>query len=411
MPTPMLLDGAYSWRRLGLSLLIAIVGNVGIWAIIVIMPGVQAEFGVGRADAALPYMLTMAGFAVGNLVIGRAVDRMGVSKVLAGAGALLGVSFALASIAPNLTALSAIQFVIGFGTSATFGPLIADVSHWFMRRRGIAIAIVASGNYLSGAIWPLALSTVLEDSGWRAVCAALAVLTAGAMLPLSLTLRRRIPQIAAEVADLRAEAAVRAAAISPRTLTMLLALAGFGCCMAMAMPQVHIVALCVDLGFGTAVGAEMLTAMLLGGAVSRILSGLAADRWGGTTTLLVGSSLQCMALALYLPFDTLMPLYVVSLVFGLAQGGIVPSYAVIVRDYLPAKQAGARVGLVIMATIVGMAVGGWVSGWIYDLTGSYQAAFLNGIAWNFLNMAVVGVIIWRGRGRGRGRGRMRMAAA
>jgi MFS family permease len=409
MPTPMLLDGAYSWRRLGLSLLIAIVGNVGIWAIIVIMPGVQAEFGVGRADAALPYMLTMAGFAVGNLVIGRAVDRMGVSKVLAGAGALLGVSFALASIAPNLTALSAIQFVIGFGTSATFGPLIADVSHWFMRRRGIAIAIVASGNYLSGAIWPLALSTVLEDSGWRAVCAALAVLTAGAMLPLSLTLRRRIPQIAAEVADLRAEAAVRAAAISPRTLTMLLALAGFGCCMAMAMPQVHIVALCVDLGFGTAVGAEMLTAMLLGGAVSRILSGLAADRWGGTTTLLVGSSLQCMALALYLPFDTLMPLYVVSLVFGLAQGGIVPSYAVIVRDYLPAKQAGARVGLVIMATIVGMAVGGWVSGWIYDLTGSYQAAFLNGIAWNFLNMAVVGVIIWRGRGRGRGR--MRMAAA
>lgn len=399
MPTPMLLDGAYSWRRLGLSLLIAIIGNVGIWAIIVIMPGVQAEFGVGRADAALPYMLTMAGFAVGNLMIGRAVDRMGVSKVLAGAGALLGASFALASVAPNLTALSAIQFVIGFGTAATFGPLIADVSHWFMRRRGIAIAIVASGNYLSGAIWPLALSGVLEDSGWRAVCAALAVLTAGAMLPLSLTLRRRIPQIAARAADVRAEAAVRAAAISPRTLTFLLALAGFGCCMAMAMPQVHIVALCVDLGFGPAVGAEMLTAMLLGGAVSRILSGLAADRWGGTTTLLVGSSLQCMALALYLPFDTMTPLYVVSLVFGLAQGGIVPSYAVIVRDYLPAKEAGARVGLVIMATIVGMAVGGWVSGWIYDLTGSYRMAFLNGIAWNFLNMAVVGLLMWRGRGR------------
>jgi MFS family permease len=126
---------------------------------------------------------------------------------------------------------------------------------------------------------------------------------------------------------------------------------------------------------------------------------MAADRWGGASVLMVGSSLQCMALALYLPFDTMTPLYVVSLVFGLAQGGIVPSYAVIVREYLPAKDAGARVGFVIMATIVGMAVGGWVSGWIYDLTGSYQMAFLNGIAWNFLNMAVVGMLMWRGRGR------------
>ncbi|MFT4794493.1 MAG: MFS family permease [Paracoccaceae bacterium] len=400
MQTPMLLDGVYSWRRLGLSLLIAVIGNVGMWSIIVILPGVQTEFAVGRADAALPYMMTMAGFAIGNLMIGRAVDRIGISRVLAGAGALLGVGFVLASLAPNLWFLAAVQLAIGFGTAATFGPLIADVSHWFLRRRGIAIAIVASGNYLSGAIWPLALSGVLERDGWRAVCVALAVLTAGAMLPLSLTLRRRLPQSAAHAADAHARSNVRAAAMSPRALTWLLALAGFACCMAMAMPQVHIVALCVDLGFGPAVGAEMLSLMLIGGVFSRVLSGLAADRWGGTTTLLVGSSLQCMALALYLPFNTMTPLYVVSLVFGLAQGGIVPSYAVIVRDYLPAREAGARVGFVIMATIVGMAVGGWVSGWIYDLTGSYQMAFLSGIGWNLLNIAVVGLLIWRGRGRG-----------
>lgn len=399
MQHPLLLDGGYSWRRLGLSLLIALIGNVGMWSIIVVLPGVQAEFAVGRADAALPYMMTMAGFAIGNFVIGRAVDRIGIPKVLAGAGALLGAGFLAASVAPNLWVLAAVQLVIGFGTAATFGPLIADVSHWFLRRRGIAIAIAASGNYLSGAIWPLALSGVLERDGWRAVCVALAVLTAGAMLPLSLTLRRRLPQIAAQAADARAQAAVRAAAMSPRTLAWLLALAGFACCMAMAMPQVHIVALCVDLGFGPAVGAEMLSIMLMGGVASRILSGLAADRWGGAAVLLVGSSLQCMALALYLPFDTMTPLYAVSLIFGLAQGGIVPSYAVIVREYLPAREAGARVGFVIMATIVGMAVGGWVSGWIYDLTGSYQAAFLNGIAWNFLNMAVVGMLMWRGRGR------------
>jgi MFS family permease len=397
MHRPLVLDGAYSWRRLALSLLIAVIGNVGMWSIIVILPSVQADFGVDRADASLPYTLTMIGFGTGNLVLGRAVDRYGISITLALAGVLLGVAYVCASLAPGLWMLSIAHLAIGFGTAATFGPLIADASHWFLRRRGIAIAIVASGNYLSGAIWPLALSGVLEDQGWRAVCLALAALTAGLMLPLSLTLRRRLPAADEGVAEAKAKAASSAAALSPRTLTLMLAVAGFGCCMAMAMPQVHVVALCVDLGFGPVAGAEMLSVMLLGGVVSRVLSGLAADRWGGVAVLLVGSSLQFLALGLYLPFDTLTPLYIVSIVFGLAQGGIVPSYAVIVRDYLPAKEAGARVGLVIMSTIVGMAVGGWVSGWIHDLTGSYQVAFLNGMAWNLLNIAVISALIWRTR--------------
>jgi MFS family permease len=143
----------------------------------------------------------------------------------------------------------------------------------------------------------------------------------------------------------------------------------------------------------------MLSLMLMGGVVSRLVSGLIADRLGGVMTLLVGSTLQCIALFLYLPFDALVPLYVVSLIFGLSQGGIVPSYALIVREYLPAREAGARVGFVIMATIVGMALGGWMSGWIYDLTGSYQAAFLNGIAWNFLNIAIMTLLLVKSRSR------------
>jgi MFS family permease len=156
----------------------------------------------------------------------------------------------------------------------------------------------------------------------------------------------------------------------------------------MSMPQVHIVAYCADLGYGPAQGAQMLSLMLGFGVVSRLASGVIADRIGGLATLLLGSGLQCLALLFYLPFDGLMPLYIVSALFGLSQGGIVPSYALIVRDYFPAREAGARVSLVLMATIVGMALGGWMSGWIYDLTGSYQAAFLNGIAWNLLNMSI-----------------------
>jgi MFS family permease len=190
---------------------------------------------------------------------------------------------------------------------------------------------------------------------------------------------------------------VQPISLSPAALQVLLVIAGFGCCMAMSMPQVHIVAYCMDLGYGVAHGADMLSIMLAAGVVSRLASGFLADRIGAVKTLLIGSVLQCLSLLFYIPFDGLASLYVVSLVFGLSQGGIVPCYAIIVRDYMPAKEAGQRVGIVMMATIFGMAVGGWMSGWIYDLTGSYAAAFLNGIAWNLVNLAAILVLMGKAR--------------
>lgn len=163
----------------------------------------------------------------------------------------------------------------------------------------------------------------------------------------------------------------------------------------MAMPQVHIVAYCVDLGYGPARGAEMLSLMLGFGVVSRLLSGVICDRIGGIRTLLLGSILQGVALLMFLPFDGLVSLYVISAVFGLFQGGIVPSYAIIVREHFPAAETGRRVGAVIMATMLGMALGGWLSGYIFDLTGSYDVALLNGVAWNALNLSIVLWLLWR----------------
>jgi MFS family permease len=388
-------DSRYSWGRLALTLLIATVGNIGMWSVIVVMPAVQAEFGIDRAEASFPYTATMLGFALGNLVMGRVVDRYGIVPALVVAAVLVAGGHAGAALAPSFTMLSLMQFLIGLGTAASFGPLMADVSHWFARRRGIAVSIAASGNYLSGAIWPLALSGLMETDGWRAVYLALAVLVIVAVVPLAFTLRRKVP--AETTAAAAHSAALRATRtrLSPRALTWMLALAGVACCVAMSMPQVHIVAYCADLGYGPAIGAEMLSLMLMGGVVSRILSGLLADRFGGVATLLIGSSLQMLALFLYLPFDGMVALYLVSLIFGLSQGGIVPAYAVIVREYLPPQQAGARVGFVIMATILGMALGGWMSGWIYDLTGSYSLAFVNGIVWNALNISIVLFILSR----------------
>lgn len=388
-------DSPYSWGRLAVTLAIATIGNVGMWAIIVIMPAVQAEFGTARADASLPYTFTMIGFALGNLVIGWAVDRFGVTLSLIGAALLTSVCYVAAANADSVITLSVIQLFLGFGTSIGFGPLAADISHWFLKRRGIAVAIATSGNYLSGAIWPIVLSGVIAADGWRAAYVVLAAATILIMVPLAFLLRRKVPAEASHHADQIAQSNARTTGFSPRTLQLLLFIAGIGCCVAMSMPQVHIVSYCVDLGYGPAVGAQMLSIMLLGGVVSRLISGALADRLGGVMTLLIGSSLQCLALFLYLPFDSMVSLYLVSVVFGLSQGGIVPSYAVIIREYMPAKEAGARVGAVIMATVLGMAIGGWMSGWIYDLTGSYQMAFVNGIAWNFLNIALMLLILSR----------------
>ncbi len=397
--TPSVLDSPYSWFRLAITVLIATVASVGIWVYIAIMPAVQAEFGADRGGASLAYTFTMIGFAFGNLVMGRVIDRFSATAALAIGAVILSASFALSALAPSMIVLTVLHVFIGLGSATSFGPLMADISHWFMRRRGLAVTIVASGNYLAGALWPWLLSDVLAEDGWRTVYLILAAVVIGTVIPLSLFLRRRPTADAMAEAGAKASAAAMTAGFSPRALQWLLCLAGLACCMAMSMPQVHIVAYCVDLGYGPAVGAEMLSLMLLGGVVSRILSGLLADRIGGVRMVLLGSVLQTLALVLYLPSDGMTTLYTVSLVFGLSQGGLVPAYAIIVREYMNPAEAGARVGFVIMSTVLGMALGGWMSGWIYDLTGSYAMAFLNGIAWNLVNLAVILTLLMRSRPR------------
>jgi MFS family permease len=382
-------DSALAWWRLAASLALSTMGGIGLWSVVVSLPAIQAEFGVDRGGASLPYTATMVGFAVGGVLMGRLADRFGVMAPAIVGTLMLGAGYVAAASAATLWQfLLAQALLIGMlGSSATFGPLVADVSLWFRRRRGIAVAIVASGNYLAGTIWPPALQAAIEAVGWRQAHIGIGVLCVLTMVPLALTLRRRAPVEDAGV-PLSARDIADTLRLSPAALQVLLVIAGLACCIAMSMPQVHIVAYCADLGYGPARGAQMLSLMLGLGVVSRLASGLIADRIGGVGTLMLGSSLQCLALLFYLPFDGLASLYVVSALFGLSQGGIVPSYALIVRDYFPAREAGARISLVLMATIVGMAIGGWMSGAIYDLTGSYQAAFLNGIAWNLVNMAI-----------------------
>ncbi len=392
-PSPSVADSPYAWMRLVVSLAITALSGVGMYAAAVALPAIQAEFGADRSGASLPYAALMIGFGLGGILMGRLSDRFGVMvPVLVGATGL-SLGFLVAGNAGSLWQFALANGVlIGMlGASAGFAPLVADTSLWFNRRRGIAVAICASGNYLAGAVWPPILQHYFDTVGWRTTFTGVGLFCFASIVPLAFLLRRRPPMLTAS----ESAATTKPIGVSRPALLRLLCVAGVACCVAMAMPQVHIVAYCGDLGFAAARGAEMLSVMLGFGIVSRLLSGLICDRIGGLRTLLLGSGLQAVALTLFLPFDSLASLYIVSAMFGLFQGGIVPSYAIIVREYFPASEAGAKVGLVIMCTLLGMALGGWMSGLVFDLTGSYRAAFLNGIAWNALNLCIAFFLLHR----------------
>ena len=412
-PTPSaapasLIDSPQAAWRLLTTLGLVVLGNSSMYVVSVVLPAVQAEFGVGRADASLPYTLMMVCLGLGGLWTGRMADRHGLMPVLCvGAVAVCG-GFVWAGLSGSIWIFGLAHGLMGLvGSSATFAPLMADTALWWNRRRGIAVAICASGNYIAGALWPPIVQHGIEAIGWRQTYVLLGLVCGVGMLLLALRMRQRAPLV---LMDAVAQPASAVAAPQPAALDrsrpfglrplhaqLLLCVAGVACCVAMAMPQVHIVAYCTDLGFGAARGAEMLSLMLACGIVSRLVSGVICDRIGGVRTLLLGSALQGVGLMLFLPFDGLVPLYVISAMFGLFQGGLVPSYAIIIREYFAPQEAGARVGAVIMATLIGMALGGWMSGWIFDITGSYHAAFLNGLAWNLLNLSIVGWLYWRVR--------------
>ena len=396
---PSLIDSRYAAWRLLTTLAIVTLGNSSMYVVSVVLPAVQAEFGVNRGDASLPYTLMMIGLGIGGLFTGRWADRHGITRVLAMGSVAVAGGFVWAGLSGSLLSFAlAHGLLLGLlGSSSTFAPLMADTSLWWNRRRGIAVAICASGNYLAGTIWPPLVQWGVETIGWRHTYIAMGLVCGIGMALLSLRMRQRPPLVQAlapaaapgpGIAAVAHRDTARPFGLSQGSAQWLLCVAGVACCVAMSMPQVHIVAYCTDLGFGAARGAEMLSLMLACGIVSRLVSGWICDRIGGIRTLLLGSALQGIALMMFLPFDGLVPLYLISAMFGLFQGGIVPSYAIIVREHFPAHQVGARVGAVITATLLGMALGGWMTGVIFDWTGSYRIAFLNGIAWNLLNLAI-----------------------
>ena len=284
-----------------------------------------------------------------------------------------------------------------FGMAGTFAPVASDISHWFTARRGFAVGIVISGTYVAGMVWPPVLQHFIDAYGWRATFHGLGNLTLLMMLPLSFVLYRpaTVDHEGGTASGLGSRR--RPLGIHSRSLQGLLCVAGVGCCAAMAMPQVHIVPFVIDLGFEAVDGARMLAVMLGCGVVSRLVSGWISDRIGGLKALLVGSALQGLVIFGFLFADGLATLYTLAIAFGLSQGGIVPSYTIIIRYLFPAGEAGWRIGTTMLFTVGGMALGGWLAGALHDLTGDYTASILAAFGFNVMNLGVAAWLIVRDR--------------
>ena len=356
-------DGPYAFTRLALSLLIATLIGAGMWAVIVVLPQAQLDFGVDRSAASLPYTVMMCTLAFSTIALGRMTDRLGIVPPLVISAVTLGLGFVLAGYAPNLRRVyrrpCADRRRRRNGLRADDGGHFALVRQAARTRgRRCRVRQLLRRNDLAALDEPCDAADRLAGDLRRHRRRR----RGAAVLPLALAMRRRPPAAVFAQAEAATEAARADVGISPRLLLVLLVLAGFSCCVAMSMPQVHLVAYCGDLGYGVARGAQMLSLMMLLGIVSRIGSGFVADAIGGAATLMIGSFMQGVALLLYLYFNGLESLFVVSGIFGLFQGGIVPMYALICRELLPPRRAGAAIGLVVSATILGMAFGGYLSG-------------------------------------------------
>ncbi|MDP7428814.1 MAG: MFS transporter [Alphaproteobacteria bacterium] len=394
---PSAVDRGYAWTVALLSMLLMSFAVGSTYGVVVGLKTIAAEFAVPRWVPSAGFSLVMLGMGIGGIAMGRWSDRVGMLKpaLLGSFGVGLGALAAGFSEGPvSLLLVHAVLLGL-LGNGVMFSPLVANVTHWFQRYRGVAVAIVISGQSVGGVIWPPLFRYVMENYGWRQSYFLFGLLALAAMLPMCLIFRR--PPPLAEVAATAPAGGEegRVLGFKPNLVLGLLSLAIIGCCVAMAMPMVHVVAHASDLGHPTARAAEMLAVLLACGTASRIGFGALCDRIGSLRTLFISASLQAITLTLFTMAESLGALYLVAALFGLSFGGIVPTYTMIIRDLYPAGESGWRLGVIYLFGTIGMALGGWLGGLIFDLTASYQIAFTVGIAFNILNLAIVGTLLVR----------------
>ncbi len=395
------------------SLLFMTIGTGSIYFLVVALKLITAEFDWPRAVPSIAYALQYMGGGVGGIFMGYLLDRRGMGiPALMGAGMIGGGALLTSMISSPWHLYFIYGVMMGLlGRSAIFSPLMANITRWFEHKRSMAIGIVGAGQGLAGMIWPPVFHHFFNTVGWRETAFWYGVFALATMLPLTLILRMK-PPLPDAVQPVAAQPAASGSSsggqgrlrprlpLSPRKMQVTLSIASIGCCVAMSLPLAHVVSHVSDIGYDPARGAEILSLMLACAAVSSFFGvGYLGGRFGGLRAIFVFSSAQALFLACLAFVDDLTGLYVVAALFGLGYGGILPCYPLIVREHLPAAEVGRRTGLVILCAGSGMALGSWLGGTLFDMTGSYKIAFLIGVGFNLANLTIIASLILRMRVR------------
>ena len=390
-----------SWVVAGVALATMLMAFGTGWITAVALRDIAAEVGNTRSIPALASALAWLGGGVGGILMGQIAERVGVRRVVMFGALMVALGLVISTLgAPWPLWIGHGLFIGLIGLGGINSPLYVYVSRWFDRRRGSALALISSGSYLAGAIWPPLFERAIASIGWRQTMLWYALIEVLVILPLAAIFFTHPPEVAnPTVARGAAAQPARVLGWPPNVVFAFLCAAGVMCCMPMAMPQGHLVAFCGDLGISRSTGALMLSVLLGTAFLSRQAWGAISDRIGGLATIFVGSLWMVCAMAAFLLTQDERGLFAVSAAFGLGFSGIVPAYVLALRELYPASEAAWRIPTLLLFTGIGMALGGWLAGVLYDQFGSYTQAFAAGIGANIINLLLIGTLLARGRFR------------
>ncbi len=387
----------YGWVVLAVSLAIGTIAMAAPSILFVSLKDIASDFDWPRAGPSLAYSLLMMGSGVGGIAMGLWMDRRSVIEPVLFGSVMIALGAVVASQAgARWDFYVANGLLIGaFGEAAMIAPLIANATRWFDRRRGLAVAIIASGQGVAGAIWPPVIRLLNDSAGWRETYLLFGLFALVTLVPLALFLKPKPPMASVEASQGSGMAEFSVLGHSPGTVQALLCLAVVGCCTAMAVPIVHLISHATDIGFSRSTGATMLSVLFAASFFSRIGFGLLADRIGAVRSMLIASSAQAVMLLAFAFVTSEIGLYLAAFMFGIGFAGIMPNYALMIRHWFPGTQIGWRVGTTYLFGATGMALGGWLAGALHDVTGTYMHAFLAGFGFNAMNVMVIGYLCLR----------------
>lgn len=399
LQAPPTIETRSSWAVATVALVAIGMAFGSAWITAVALKDIAAEIGGVRSVPALASSLAWLGSGLGGIMMGRIADRVGVRWTVITGALMVGAGLMLSTYGPPWPLWIGHGLFIGLlGLAGINAPLYVYISRWFDRRRGSALALISSGSYIAGALWPPVFERAIALLGWRQSMLAYACLEIAIIVPLAAIFFRRPPETAHHVVSAAKSAGPdRVLGLPPNLVFVLMCAAIFLCCVPMSMPQTHMVAFCSDLGISRAVGATMLSTLLGTAFLARQVWGVLSDRIGGLLTILTGSAWQAAAMTAFVFTQDEVGLFTVAAAFGLGFSGVIPAYVLAARELFPSSQASWRIPTLLLCSGSGMAAGGWFAGLLYDHFGYYAPAFSAGVLANLLNLAIIGFLVWRQR--------------